>query len=95
MSDGDIARSRVADLPASVNDTSSRGVPDRDTDWPAGDADEGKPRDAAASEEPLLDLGMGPNEQPLSPDVRETYEKINWGPIGDAIDTVALLGAIL
>ena len=95
MTDGDIARSRVADLPASVNDTSSRGVPERDTDWPAGDTDSGKPPDAAPADEPMLDLGLGPNEQPLSPDVRRSYNKLNLGPVEDAIGTLALVGNLL
>ena len=94
MTDGDIARSRVAGLPTSVNGASSARVRNTDTDWPAGDDDPGKPPDVD-DHEPLLDLGMAPNQQPLSPDVRDSYERINFSALGDATSTLALIGGLL
>lgn len=95
MADGDIARSRVADLPSSVNDSSAaESRVERDTDWPAGEQDSGKPPDVESTE-PMIDLGMGPNEQPLSPDVRRAYEKLNLSPVDDAISTAALVANLL
>lgn len=92
MPDGDIARSRVAGLPISVNDTT--GEQPTDTDWP--DPDEGKPKDARPDSDPLIKLSrFPPNSGPLSPDVDEFVDSLKqskaFAAIMDVLSALALL----